>query len=1177
MPRTNDPLGIITGAGLVPPGSVSQSSITPDDAGHPSATLEAHVDDPLGAHPATAISIIDPYARYFMGPNVEGALNELAALVPPAMGGLGSAGVAWLGSTNTGVPDWGILKLHDGILPFTGNPAADAHAVYPYYYRSPVCPSGAGMTGTGIQVATDPTFNVYDAGFPAYTGGGTGTSHAGFATFPLPLGIGGVHTGYPTWQLMQAINAPAAVVSGIVSPADRGVLALVKWPSGGEPTPAPAASVADIQARCLAAILLGRGVTNNGCDGFAGGVFSEGSTATRAFGQMFNITDLAGGYTVTVDLTGLPDGPVSPTVFTAVAGAPSNPYEFTAGGGLATTMDNLALVINALYFPRFVLARPDGFGGITLYVEEIGSIGNAVVLSTSAAPADFTASGCSGGADGVVDPYAFPGRVSGQYNLDEIHTGISISGGPNPLFDPAAGQVRLLTDPSAVAFSPGTTPGGMPIFGATDSAIGTTTVVTWLSYLLGGGTAGNFFAYRLPYLKDYSVATGIHYTPLGETSRYTTKLLPASAGVLTQAGDYDDFTADFWAFQLARYRHRFEINPAAAMSRVDGSYAIVHFKKEAFFEAYVRDGVVPAIDQIYSVNLLAWTGNVPPYTLIENVVSGTISGAYPINRSEVVEDKNGNVIPAVVAPSYTLALAAPATTSFYSGIEYLVPIDVLTAGNPNVSIVAMTFGYAGLFDRGFRSHDKTPPGGPLAADLRGQALNQNTVFVSLSAFSYEGTEPSTSTITTGSALATVFPGQLGEIRRQRIEFGYADLTPAATADPALADPASYNFVAGSFAEGFWFMGDTIAPSFTRDARVRVFLRRPLVVDPTTGYSLPDPALGSEILNGAGSTVLFHSMQEGNAAADVPYGNAKNSTIRGLSTTKDKDERFLDEIYRYPESWAAAVPLPAATVTQLQGPGLLWGPGAIQVPVRPDTAVSYDGWFLQNMHIIQLDNATPDYLNALQVAGLPPRDPPYTEGLTAPFPSRGVLMYPKTNFSAATIVPVQVAAAASDYSVLTGDRCYIRAFDAGAVNVGGSTVRFRLWGIALVNFAYDPAWAPGAQGMAVMVKIPGLTTWMDAGRSDGAGPGKQDMALDGAGCLTVAAEGIDAASQLRYTDITLNVGPAMLFLNAEAPARCPVLVKVIIKDNATGWGLNFANVAATAATSTCRGLVGITVL
>jgi len=212
------------------------------------------------------------------------------------------------------------------------------------------------------------------------------------------------------------------------------------------------------------------------------------------------------------------------------------------------------------------------------------------------------------------------------------------------------------------------------------------------------------------------------------------------------------------------------------------------------------------------------------------------------------------------------------------------------------------------------------------------------------------------------------------------------------------------------------------------------------------------------------------------------------------------------------------------------------------------------------------------MTALQVAGLPPRNPSYTEGVLAPFPSRGLLCYPQVDYT--TTDPPTMG---GDYTLLTGDRCYIRAFDGGAANVGASTVIFRLWGVALSDFAYTPLTAPGATGMAFMVKIPGLTTWMDAGCQDGTGPGKQDIALDGAGCLLSATEGTDNLSQIYYTDITLNVGPAFLFLNAETPARCPVLIKVIIKDNATGKALNFVGAGETDPTPNLRGLVGITLL
>jgi hypothetical protein len=463
-----------------------------------------------------------------------------------------------------------------------------------------------------------------------------------------------------------------------------------------------------------------------------------------------------------------------------------------------------------------------------------------------------------------------------------------------------------------------------------------------------------------------------------------------------------------------------------------------------------------------------------------------------------------------------------------------------------------------------------PVAGPLSTDDRRYALNQNPVFVSLASFSYEGTEavPPTSTIVTGSPGAVTFPAELGEIRRQRIEFGYADLTPAATVDPAVGDVASYAFSVAPYTKGIYFTGDPNYPVFTTDAKVRVFLRRPMVVDPVTGY--PEPIAGAIVPNSTGDTILYHSMQEGTATLKVPYGNPNNPVLRGLTDTKDRDERFLDEVYRYPEDWA---PLAAPDSTQLQGPGLPFGPAPISVPVRPVAVGGYDGWYLSNLHLSQLDNATANLNNGLQVAGLPPRDPSYKEGLTSPAPYRGLLVYPQTDYSAGH-APTQAAGAASDYSLLTGDRVYVRAFDAGAANAGTSTVTFRLWGVDITDFQYAALTAPGATGMAVLVKVPGLTTWMDAGRTDGAGPSKQDIALDGAGCLVTSATGTDTVSQIFYTDITVNLSPAALFINGEG--KCPVLVKVILKNNPTGKALNFANTAnpETDPTSTLRGLVGI---
>jgi len=454
----------------------------------------------------------------------------------------------------------------------------------------------------------------------------------------------------------------------------------------------------------------------------------------------------------------------------------------------------------------------------------------------------------------------------------------------------------------------------------------------------------------------------------------------------------------------------------------------------------------------------------------------------------------------------------------------------------------------------------------LAADDRAFALNANPAFLSLSAFSYEGTEtPVVSTINPPTALATLFPAFLGEIRRQRVEFGYADVTSPVNTAPVPTDHAIMAFTAAPFDKGITFAGDLKEPVFTRDAKVRLFWRRPLFVD-GAGFSITDA--GFEIPRSGGLKTLYHSMQEASDTVTVYYGNPNVSGRRSYTVNKDRSERFLDEIYRYPNKWA---PLAAPMYQVLLGPGMVFAPAPIFVPVRPTTVGGYDGWYLLGLHLLPLDNVSSELNVGLQVTGWPERNPDYKEGLAAPFPSRGMLVYPKTDYTAG-YDPV-----GADYSVLVNDRVYIRAFDAGDANAGASTVKFRLWGLGIPDFKYDPFFAPGGEGIAITVKIPGLTTWMDAGRADGSGPSKQDITLDGAGCLVSAVQAVDAASQLTYTDITVNVGPAFLFLNTEVPARCPVLVKVIIKDSAVGKALDFTNVVPTAPTPLGRGLVGIDVI
>ena len=1153
MPRVIDPSTISMGAG------------TSDSSGGSQQPLTAHLFDAGASHASASVTNEDPYGLW-SGRSVQNALGDISSLIPPTPGPIGSSGVTWLGSTNSGVPDWGILKLHDGIITPTGNTTADVRGVYPYYYRAPLSSGGVGMTGAGVDSATDPTFNYYDGvSYASYTGCGEGKAHAGFAT----VSMGGAPAdGYPSWRILPPITNPAVVVSGIVSPADRGVLALVKWAAGTTSLPGALTTTSAVLDRCPAALLLGKGLS--GDDGEPGGIFVEESGDGRAVGTITYGANPAAPYTITIDLTSIG---LSVARFNAVAVATGAPMEFVRSGTASVTASNLAAAINAVLFPGVLVARPSGTT-VTITLARPGTEGNLVNFVDGSGV--LTLVQPTGGTSSNNSPYNVPGRVGGQYNLDELHTGASTTSGPSPFLNPAAGQVRLLSDSRAFpgAVTP-TTAGGIPILGATTSAIGTN-AATYLPYGLGGGTDGNFFAYRLPYLADYSVATGLVNTPSGEKVRYTTKIGPATAGSLTSAGAYDDFQRDFWPYQVARYRHRFVIGTGAPGSlRRDGSYALVHFRTEAAFEAYVRDGVIPTDDHLYSVNMVSWAGSAQLLNLLDDTSPATISTSYHLHASEIEEDPNNGVAPTLGGGS-SWTLTSTLDSTWYSGIRYLVPRSPGAPSSPALGITGLNISFSGLFNATYRTHDKIPLSGPLAADNRAYALNMNPAFISLSSFIGQGTEtPVASGISIGSM--ALFPGGLGEARRQRIELGYADLTGGVDS-PSTGDSAT--IVAGAtLSNSITFAGDTDTPVFTQDAKLRVFLRRPLSVDstpgPTLGYPLPYSggntvaSRGFTITETAGDQILYHSMKETNispSSETVTYGNPADPAKVGFNTTKDRSELFLDEVYRYPQSWA---PLPSgADLDRLLGPGLPGGVSPVNVPVRPVAASSYAGYYNQGYH------ADAAYLPAnpeAQVAGLPARNPSSLEGLVAPLPSRGILLYPQTDYSTG-YTPV-----GADYSGCTGTRVYIRAFNGRSANVGATTLRFKIWGVELVDFAYL-APGPGNANLSIGIKIPGKTTWMDAGRADGDGPSKQHATDDGAGCLVAGVNTFDATdpvTQIRYCQIEVNLGTAgALFANTESPARCPVLVAIGFKDTVAARGYNFEQGGEDGLTVSCRGIVGI---
>lgn len=1035
MPVPNDASKILGGPGTLPGGIATQVS-----GSGVSAELQDHLTTTSGAHPATAISFSDEFGLFMGSGDVNTSLGDLSALIPPSPPTEGNAPVAWLGSALSGIPDWGILKLDDRTINVRESYtwATSPTEVFPYYWDGE-SPSSA-FTPPFQDPVTDPTFNVTDG---TYTGGGPGQAHAGFTTV--------ASAAEPTWRIMTwTSGAQSVVVSGVAFPADRGVLALLHWPSGQFTPLGAAASSADILSRCVAAIKLGKGISDGaGCDGESGGIFSE----------------------------------------------------------------------------------------------------------TSGSPAS---------------PFNFPGRAVGQYELSELQTGKDrILGTPIPgvTANSTAGQVRLLTDPLSSTF--GTVAGGVPILGATSA---------------GGGTDGNFFAFRLPYLSNY---TALSYTPTANQPRFYSKtnITPVlSVGTpLTQAGNYPNFTANFWAFQLARYRHRFTMATGSS-PRLDGTYALVHFKTEGAFEGYVRDGTVPTASQIWSTYPVTWSSISDATNLVDSGSNAALS--YQSMRTEITEDSTGTSAPTLSSGSYTLtkdsAWTASNGTMTVSGVAYFIPRNNNVAPtDPHSQILSLTVNWvvAGLFGNSYYTADAYP-GSPPTTPQRFRALNQNPAFVSTASF--------------GSAvLPTVPSGVLA--RRQRLEYPFnvlQDGTWTGSFNPASGSTAT----APATTSGI--TGDIANVSFSTNATVNLYVKRPLIhaTGAVTG-PIALPVTG-------GSNILFSSVYYAPGGAQNPvYGNFVTGgsvpyiPVSSLYTaTKDFQEFFLDETYRYISGFYNASHTLLTEAASLNGPGLPGGMVSVDVPVRPTSTVCASGhfpgasWLIQGYHLIDLSVAANFLLSPeLQVSGLPSRLPPVTEGSYAPFPPHGLLCFPVKNFSSgyrpnsgtdSVTQPTYVGC------IGQGEKAYTRAFDAAMSRSaspiaasGKTSLKLKIHGVTLSDFQYTAGSPFGGIGMAIFVKVPGMTTWMDAGRLDGDGPSKQDPALDGAGCQVAGVNtfsGVDPTYNHNYAQVQVNVGPAAsLFTNSDL--EVPVLVRVVLYDNATGHGFNFEQGTASGPTSGCHGVIGLEIV
>jgi hypothetical protein len=1176
MPRKDiDPGTITTGPGKAAPaesdfylgmvapgqGYLEGDDSIPDVGGGGTAALKAHIEDPVGAHPASAISVDD--APDLLGTrNVEQSLDALMAgltVRPLEMGILPRVSSVPLTSS---LPGWGVLSLIDSNLVEQGNITVPTtmfgaaenspEYIYPYYFQPPspavdfyslpivqIGSENSAYVAGDDQEGSDPhEYQRYGDIWnePTVLGAGNGYGRAG--AFSDGTDVVRTTCMYP--------RAPGffvpGCVSGMVYPADRGVLALIWWPYDGD---VAAFLAQDLLTRCAAAILLGQGIRGGDCihwddsvgapvmcDGEPGGIFEPGVDEQGAYdpfaypgraGGQYNLAEIYSGVS-SIDGQPLPD-----------------PWDDFDGDGVQGAN-------------RKVDSEIPGPAQVRLGTDPAAGVPN-------------------------VSPYGIP----------------ILGAGPAAYENPA---LLPLVD-------------GFPSLG--------------LSFVPDGVLVpdSNFFSYRLPVLGSYDHDFGLRYTPRGidpmeskETLRYfvpeepfldlddwveeytpgVDRLLAGGAYMPLFGGDEQEsggsdmywslFGNDCWLWQVARYRHSFYV-PDSKTVGPKGTYWMMHFKTEGDFEKFVRDGTMPwdvaAGYELYGASTAADSienyGNIvnedPATELSPRGAApdyGYGSFSYYNNKTVIfVGDKDNHDDIAVTNAEWGYNVGGD-NIMWISGVSYYTPrrwstgAYAFTLTRADAHVAAATHPWTD----GYRVDDNPLTGGANPAQLSSPC----PAFLYLGPFSYDtdtGEPDGTPTYT----LPASFTDSRGA-RWQRVEFPFNYLGSNGGGDFSETNaPQSTDDLDISMNGTLVLDGDDANPSFSQGAAPRFFVRRPLVHDDWTeavqpAYSTPDGS-GEELAEEHGYILLFHSTVCSSIGVgtygNIPLAATPNQCPVWLVTPdKDFNERFLDEIYRYDGAW------PGIQVSegqfQLIGPGMQgWSAGPIPVPVRAGyTAVGNwpdASWTQGNKH----SPGSLNILDELQVAGLPPRNPPMNDWVTVPFPSVGICQYPVTTYGGGTYQP---PTSQPDYSSCNGDRIYVRAFDVAHSNgsqpvetaVGSNILYLRLSGVELDDLRFTAPGPGGPNGIAVMIKVPGQTTWMDVGRRNGDGPNKQDPILDGAGCQVVGPYTWwwhDIETGTATCQIKVDVGPVATLAKGQGD-EVPVLVKVLMHDpsgvSAPGTPLNY---------------------
>jgi len=334
MPKSTDPTLL-----------ASSQSVNVTSAGD---ILRAHLDKQRGVY--TSAQIYDGPSENFYDTDLGSKLDQLEGALPARINRLGTLNLTE--TTNPiGVVDWGAFKQADGpvwerqetvsvgfgsyISAYYKN---DSSLAYPYFREFK--PSG---DSTGSQYRSDPIFNVgINEDIPVVSsslpGSGPGSAHLCSTYKTQPLGdereIRPVNLVYDNMGMLGGIT-----ISGIISPADRGTVALLRIEEGQTDWLTPSTTAEEIMSKVVAVVNLGQGLETTR-DGQPGGIFTIGDAETFPSADLgqYDLSEIQRG-TYRADHPDLAGDPIAGITANAHAGAvrllrdPSALYGETHPGG----------------------------------------------------------------------------------------------------------------------------------------------------------------------------------------------------------------------------------------------------------------------------------------------------------------------------------------------------------------------------------------------------------------------------------------------------------------------------------------------------------------------------------------------------------------------------------------------------------------------------------------------------------------------------------------------------------------------------------------------------------------------------------------------------------------------------------------------------------------------------